>query len=502
VLQSRLTVGGAAFPARLKPHIVLSTRTSVIAERIVAASVFALLTLFAWTILRRQDLIDDAYITARYASNLAHGYGWVWNPGAAPTDGTTAPLWTLLLAAISRSPLPFVPATLALNAIFYGLMGLAGCLLVDRIAGRVAAAVCLIIMAACAILLPSCAGMETSLYGALLVASFLAWHCNRWRTAFALAGLLPLVRGDGALVWVVLFVAMLQQRRTRELWPAALTALLPLACWELFSLWQIHTLLPTSFLAKHAQAANISGKITWESFLVFGLPIQAGALLLMGATFGALAGMRVPTVRLLTLWLALYVAFYVGVANVPKQPWYVVPAWWLLPIITPIALGQLRQFDRNASPRRLILPVLCATFVILALRPMPQIVQASLVYHPAPPNNFYQAAYYLNAHPHGLVAAAEIGTLGYYSHDPIVDVLGLVSPEVVPHLRTVDYGWVITTERPRYILLWGSSSAVNSPCWGDVTCIIWHTPYFRRHYRPVLWWGPHGNGGYALLAYH
>src|ERR1700686_5368763 len=41
--------------------------------------------------------IDDAYITFRYARNLAEGLGLVYNPGEWVL-GTTAPLWALLLA--------------------------------------------------------------------------------------------------------------------------------------------------------------------------------------------------------------------------------------------------------------------------------------------------------------------------------------------------------------------------------------------------------------------
>jgi len=479
----------------------LSTSASAITNRLFAACGFVLLALLAWAMVRRQDLIDDAYITARYADNLAHGYGWVWNPGAAPTDGTTAPLWTLLLAGISRSSLPFVPATLALNAVCYGVMGVCGCLLAGKMAGRAGAALCLAIMAAFAVFLPSCAGMETPLYGAMLAGSFLAWRCDRRRTAFALAALLPLVRGDGILVWGVLCAATLLGRR-RELWPAALAALLPLAGWELFSLWQFHSLLPTSFLAKHAQAATISGKIDWRSFLRPGWPMEAGIWLLAGGVAGMVASARTPIGRMLALWTVLYVAFYITVANVPASPWYIVPAWWVLPILIGGAAGRWRRPGKTRSPRRLILPALCVTTIVLGLRPAPEVVSAAFAYQAPPPNLFYQAADYLNAHPRGLVAAAEIGALGYYSHDPVVDILGLVSPEVVPHLRTRDYGWVIAAERPRYVLLWASISPVTSPCGGDLTCIVWHTPYFRRHYRVVRWWGPHVNGSYTLLAYH
>jgi hypothetical protein len=43
-------------------------------------------------------VVDDAYISFRYAKNLADGHGFVFNVGA-PVEGVTNLLWTLLLAA-------------------------------------------------------------------------------------------------------------------------------------------------------------------------------------------------------------------------------------------------------------------------------------------------------------------------------------------------------------------------------------------------------------------
>ena len=41
------------------------------------------------------SLFDDAMISMRYAHNLAHGFGLVWNPGEAPVEGYTNLLWTI-----------------------------------------------------------------------------------------------------------------------------------------------------------------------------------------------------------------------------------------------------------------------------------------------------------------------------------------------------------------------------------------------------------------------
>ena len=47
------------------------------------------------------NTVDDAYITFRYARNIASGVGFVYNAGD-PVLGTTTPAYALLLAAVSR----------------------------------------------------------------------------------------------------------------------------------------------------------------------------------------------------------------------------------------------------------------------------------------------------------------------------------------------------------------------------------------------------------------
>jgi len=45
-------------------------------------------------------LFDDAFVSMRYAENLAEGHGLVWNPGEAPVEGYTNLLWTLYMALL------------------------------------------------------------------------------------------------------------------------------------------------------------------------------------------------------------------------------------------------------------------------------------------------------------------------------------------------------------------------------------------------------------------
>ena len=50
-------------------------------------------------------LFDDAMISMRYAKNLAHGFGMVWNPGGERVEGFTNPLWVLYMALFHLFPI-------------------------------------------------------------------------------------------------------------------------------------------------------------------------------------------------------------------------------------------------------------------------------------------------------------------------------------------------------------------------------------------------------------
>jgi hypothetical protein len=74
--------------------------------------------------------IDDAYITFRYAENLAAGHGLVFNPGE-PVLGTTTPLCATVLAGLKRLGLA-VPT----SALWLGLLSMAGVVLLLQTLAR------------------------------------------------------------------------------------------------------------------------------------------------------------------------------------------------------------------------------------------------------------------------------------------------------------------------------------------------------------------------------
>ncbi len=59
-----------------------------------------------WCLLYRDFIVDDAFITLRYARNLARFGAPVWNPGEDPCEGYTSPLHMLV---------PFIVTPFAYN---------------------------------------------------------------------------------------------------------------------------------------------------------------------------------------------------------------------------------------------------------------------------------------------------------------------------------------------------------------------------------------------------
>src|SRR5947209_17045602 len=97
-----------------KPKSMVFSRPARIYERnfrlILLAAIAALLLLAWW----HRFIMDDAFISFRYADNLVRGWGLVWNEGER-IEGYTNFLWTMLIAAALAAHLDAVASSMALG---------------------------------------------------------------------------------------------------------------------------------------------------------------------------------------------------------------------------------------------------------------------------------------------------------------------------------------------------------------------------------------------------
>lgn len=306
---------------------------------------FSILFLLVETIHQKPQL-DDAYISYRYARNLAEGHGLVYNPGQR-VEGFTNLLWTLLIsgciAAGTEAPVA---------GHWLGVFGGIATLLAAYIYARAllpqhlrfwACVPPLIIVASPYSAYWCTKGMETALFTAFITATLAAQARNAWRTTTLLAILMTLTRPDGILIAAcVLAPAVLRayhgERRLLTYPMVYAGALAAMTCARIIYYGDP---LPNTFYAKQGGVENFEiGVLYLIGFLFTGAvflfaPVRAGAKLNRDARPGAAA---------ITLFIA-YVVYEGGDFMIGAR--FLMP---LLPALSAIAVAGviLTPADRPA----------------------------------------------------------------------------------------------------------------------------------------------------------
>ena len=415
---------------------------------------------------------DDAYISFRYAENLAAGRGLVYNDGER-VFGSSTPLFVLWLTAL-RLLVAGDLATVAVrtNAIAFVLAALLAGWLVRRTTGRplVGAAAALAILVNPMLLSISIGGMETFWFLSLLIAALWVLGSDPprpWRFGL-LAGLVILTRAEGVLLLPLALVAW--ARQPRVLLRAAASAALPLAIWTIFSTLYFGSPVPQSMVAKAAPIYLLPGGFTFEQIVDnldhwvtgdrFGAlrSVRRGALAVVLAAATA-ATLLWPAARRRGAWfpaalLAGLVAIY-AFANTLYFEWYWPPVSVMLLLALVIgttalvSATQTSLIDRGRRRHARALGVVGAVLLAIWLGTMslsPLRYGAISTRNPMEfveqtPTRRRVLAYLAAgealtraAAPGDTVAAPELGALGATYRGRILDPCGLISREAMPFL--------------------------------------------------------------------
>jgi len=257
---------------------------------------------------------EDAYITFRYAQNLADGHGLVWNPGEDPVEGSTEFLWVMLVAGISKLGLGVETAGLALSMTFaiFGVIvvGLAAFYLSRR------QAIVVLLAAGAFAVGPTSyyvrAGFATTLFSLLIAVSFicqiiLVFTSNRERlrtTAFIALPLslllLGLTRPEGVLYGIfalaAIFLLLDRSDRIRLLKYTALLLILPGLLYFIWRWQYFGHFLPNTFYVK-STGGLLHLRYIWDIYGMF--KFLAPLLLLIG--LGLVAEKRTHGYKMLVL---------------------------------------------------------------------------------------------------------------------------------------------------------------------------------------------------------
>ncbi len=420
---------------------------------------------------------DDAFITFRYAENIAQGYGFVYNIGEHVL-GTSTPLFTLILASFAALGMTAVKASLFISAVFSGLTAMVLYRFAQLLRFRWAS--WLPVMAY--ILFPrsltaDISGMETAFFTLLVTSAFYYQHKRLEIYAIGMATLATLTRPEGLWLLGLLLVYNWYKRPDRWFSYVLVPAIL-LVPWVIFAEWYFGSVVPNSVTAKLALYSQFGRPTPWQAlrFMMAWHSVFGWILFVSAVIGGWWLNRKQNFCWPVVIWFVGTVLFYMF-SRTMLFFWYIVPIYPMyLLFATAAAPFLIERYGPLVTRLNIIKPALYGLVILVLLaadyvpvthyRKQEQIL---LDVH-------RQIGIYLNAEAseNQLVAAEDIGYIGYYSRRRILDRDGLISPEVIPYNRAGKYLQVITDFQPSWVV-----ASATSPISGFVNDSLFLAKYAR-----------------------
>ncbi|MEW6413236.1 MAG: hypothetical protein AB1483_12320 [Candidatus Zixiibacteriota bacterium] len=386
---------------------------------------------------------DDAFITFRYAENIAFGKGFVYNEGERVL-GTTTPLFTLLLSLLAVLRITPLHASLFISLVSSGLTAA----IIYRFALGLRFTRFAEIPAILYILWPrslaaDTCGMETALFTMLVTASFYYQHKRLFFYSVALATLSAVTRPEGLLALALVAAgACLNDRRNRMSYIVVPMALI--VPWLLFSKFYFGSVVPHAITAKLALYSRFGSDGYLNSLLqLMGWHNPAGWIVTAAFFVGAWWLNRKQNAGWLEIFWVCGLIVFLTFTKTHIFFWYVVPIYPMYLLFASAAAPLISErFNWSHGRIRLVVPVssvVIAALLIVAVIPK---VEYYRTFQLQMDSVHKQIGLYLYSHAdrkNDSAALEDIGYAGYYSKMRILDRDGLVSPQVVPYNRNGNY---------------------------------------------------------------
>ena len=455
---------------------------------------------------------DDPYITYRYAVNLAHGAGFVYNTSERVLS-TTTPLYTLVLAGAGLAGLDVPQTSNAIGCLSLALGGLAIWRLGQEWQAPLVGIGGLLLYPTFPLAIATL-GAETALYLALILFGFLACAREQLGRAAVLLALATLTRADGTLAVAAagLFVLLVWRR-----WPWRALAIycMVLAPWFVFAWLYFGALLPATLATKQQQ-----GQMAISRGFLDGLAAQAQAywgiplfrlhfVLAAVGLFSLLARQR--RWLLLPGWNVLYILAYMAL-GVSGYFWYYAPLVIGFVALAGLGIAAVHRFVEGRGGPRWAAGVGAALLLALCVAQASTLI--SLRRTPDSRLEIYRSVgeWLRDGVPaDASVGTLEVGIIGYYAQRRMIDFAGLIQPETALRLTTNSTYqdaalWAVHHFHPDYLVLqehlYGgleADVAVRTSCRSVETFATPTYPYQLAIYRCV-WSGARSHNRQKVLT--
>jgi arabinofuranosyltransferase len=403
--------------------------------------------------------VDDAFITFRYAANLAAGYGPTWNPGGPPIEGYTTFLWMLLMT---------IPHLLGIDSVMFskviGVLATLGCILVTfRFAqyqtafladeGRriVSVLAPLMLVGFPVTAIHAVSGMETALFTLLmtlllyLVTMYVDGRPNASAICLALVSLaLGLTRPEGNLaagVALLCALVLVQGESRRRLARAVgLLYILPGAVYFVWRYLYYGYLFPLPFYVKVIATGFLPGRYEVATF--------AGYLMVHVEIFALFALLKMDRRWIPSLAAAIvFVLFFVFPAQLMGYEWrYMFPVAPFVFILAALGAAVILDWMRSFGIRsRGLLMAVAGLMTVGGMIPDAQeMLGGEIRYAESLQDAHVALGQRLSSCGEDmdspLLAVGDAGAVPYYSGWQTIDTLGLNDPIIATSgTRNADY---------------------------------------------------------------
>lgn len=455
----------------------------------ISLATILLLVLFVILGLNKTKLgfpLDDAWIHQTYARNLVEHGSWSFVPGVV-SGGSTSPLWTLLLSPgfliggnfyfywtlsisallflglviiVCKSYANFIPEPNKIQIIILGLIvGLEWHL-------QWAAA----------------SGMETIAFSCVIVLiTFLSTGRDlKWWLIGIASGLLLWIRPDGLTIigpiaFLILDKLIKKQINAKKLAEFAIPFVLILFGYFLFNYLTTGQVFPNTFYAKQMEYQELLGIPLGERIFTEFSPLWVGVCLFLipGFLFSMAVSIKKRDLGMLgfPIWVIGYVFLFAvrlpviyqhGRYIIPVIPLFILFGYWGTANLLAQIIDQRKNRFASVGVLGLLLTISIAFYLqgIKAYQTDLEVIDTFMVQ----PANWVKE----NTSPDALIAAHDIGAMGFFAQRNLLDLAGLVNPEVIPFIRDEEniHDYIIEKEAEYFVCF--NDWYQHSDEWGEV----------------------------------
>lgn len=392
--------------------------------------------------------LDDAWIHQTFARNLVEYRNWSYNPGELAA-GSTAPLWTSLISLGYLAGIDHLIWTYLLGILGLALVGLLSYLFLQMIKVKpwLSLAISTLLIGEWHLVWAAVSGMEIILLTVIVIAIFIFVNQKspHWWLIGILIGISVWCRPDGiTLLAPVLWIWFWNHHKNKVITLTKL--LLPvfvLSALYLFFNYQISgSILPNTFYAKQKEYAELLHQPfiyrLWN--MVKTILAGPGVIWIIGFFAGIILSFREKKYSNLApyLWILGYILIYATRLPVYYQHGrYLMPILGVLILFSVSPLMKLVQTINHGRIRFILSRVIALTLCFVTVGFLFIGAKAYAKDTAVIEQQMVRTAKWVaeNTPNDALIAAHDIGALGYFGNRRILDLAGLITPEVIPFIR-------------------------------------------------------------------